>query len=215
MLICLCNPTFPPSGVSNGSIIPHCELCSRLDVLINNKCVNFCSLEEQAKIIKKHTKRKELRILNILKTEYREPDEYNKRVSFDCGNKNSEEKEIGYDYGTHKIFVEVDENQHKSYCELGEVNRMRNIHQNEGGIPVLFIRYNPDNFSENRKNKIPQAKREELLIKWLKFYEDVNNVKHDLNLKSYIINACLRRNIELDRPEKDWELLRGRAISEN
>ena len=21
---CLCNPTFPPSGVSSGSIIPHC-----------------------------------------------------------------------------------------------------------------------------------------------------------------------------------------------
>ena len=27
--ICLCNPTFPPSGVSNGSIIPHCEPCNK------------------------------------------------------------------------------------------------------------------------------------------------------------------------------------------
>ena len=43
----------------------------------------------------------------------------------------------------------------------------------------------------------------------------LNAKMNDLNLKSYIINACLRRNIELDRPEKDWELLRGRAISEN
>jgi nucleotide sugar dehydrogenase len=37
----------------------------------------------------------------------------------------------------------------------------------------------------------------------------------ELKLPSYIVEACLKRNIELDRPEKDWELLRGRAISEN
>ena len=27
---CLCNPTLPPSGVSTGSIIPHCEECNNL-----------------------------------------------------------------------------------------------------------------------------------------------------------------------------------------
>jgi len=37
----------------------------------------------------------------------------------------------------------------------------------------------------------------------------------ELKLPSYIVKACLKRNIELDRPEKDWELLRGRAISDN
>ena len=26
---CLCNPTFPPSGVSTGSIMPHCVLCNK------------------------------------------------------------------------------------------------------------------------------------------------------------------------------------------
>ena len=43
----------------------------------------------------------------------------------------------------------------------------------------------------------------------------LNAKMNDLKLKSYIINVRLRRNIELDRPEKDWELLRSRAISEN
>ena len=28
--ICLCNPTLPPSGVSTGSIIPHCDECNNL-----------------------------------------------------------------------------------------------------------------------------------------------------------------------------------------
>ena len=26
--MCLCNPTLPPSGVSTGSIIPHCDECN-------------------------------------------------------------------------------------------------------------------------------------------------------------------------------------------
>ena len=38
---------------------------------------------------------------------------------------------------------------------------------------------------------------------------------NELSLPSYIVKACLKRNVDLDRPEKDWELLRGRAISGN
>ena len=34
MLICLCKPTLPPSGVSTGSIIPHCEECNNLGPII-------------------------------------------------------------------------------------------------------------------------------------------------------------------------------------
>ena len=28
--MCLCNPTLPPSGVSTGSMIPHCDPCNNL-----------------------------------------------------------------------------------------------------------------------------------------------------------------------------------------
>ena len=88
--------------------------------------------------------------------------------------KNSEEKEFGYDFGTHKIFIECDEKQHKSYCEKGEFNRMINIYGNEGGLSILFIRYNPDNYRENGvlNKKITQKDRETVLIKWLKHYEN-------------------------------------------
>ena len=77
----------------------------------------------------------------------------------------------------------MDENRHKSYCELGEINRMKNIYMNEGGIPIVFIRYNPDNFKDdnNKTKKLSQAKKEELLIKWLKYYEK-NGVKHNLSV---------------------------------
>jgi hypothetical protein len=150
-----------------------CQECGKIDVLFNGKCVNFCCAGEIDKEYKKNQKLKEKRILGILTAEYKEPTEYNIRLDRDCGGNNREEKEIGYDFGTHKLFIEVDENQHKSYCEQGEIGRMKNIYHAEGGISVIFIRYNPDNFkSGGKRQNLSQAKREELLIKWCKYYED-------------------------------------------
>ena len=44
------------------------------------------------------------------------------------------------------IVVEVDENQHQSYGEECESTRMVNLSMVYGGLPVVFIRYNPDTF---------------------------------------------------------------------
>ena len=44
------------------------------------------------------------------------------------------------------IVVEVDENQHESYAEECESMRMINVCTSFGGMPVVFIRYNPDTF---------------------------------------------------------------------
>jgi hypothetical protein len=179
-----------------------CSKCNRIDILINNLCVNFCSMELKAQEIKKYQKVKEKRILKLLEKEYNEPNEYNVRVDYNCGGKNSEEKEIGYDFCTHKIFIEVDENQHKSYCKLGEVNRMRNIYMNEGGIPILFIRYNPDNFRENNKlKKITQNEKENNLIKWIKYYENFENIKYNLSVHYLYYNDFYKygkENLEID-----------------
>ena len=158
-----------------------CAKCGLLDVLFDGLCINVCSTSEHVtNEMKKRQKVKEKRILRILESEYKKPDEYNKKVAFICGQRHSEEKEFGYDHGTHKVYVEVDENQHKSYCEQGEINRMKNIYMDDGGVPVLFLRYNPDNYTVNRKKQtIPQGKREVELIKWLKFYENFDNLKEN------------------------------------
>jgi len=42
------------------------------------------------------------------------------------------------------------------------------------------------------------------------YYETIN-----LNLVSYIIKASYDRNRDIDRPERDWENLVGRAVSDN
>ena len=61
---------------------------------------------------------------------------------------------------------------------------MINIYGNEGGIPILFIRYNPDNYRENGvlNKKLTQKDREIILIKWLKHYENFDNIKHNLSV---------------------------------
>ena len=160
-----------------------CTKCGSIDIIINGLCVNICGLTEIHKELKKHQKIKEKRVVIVVTAGYRKPTEYNVRVNRDCGGVNSEEKEIGFDNKTHIVFLEVDENRHKSYCELGEINRMKNIYMNEGGIPIVFIRYNPDNFKDenNKTIKLSQAKKEEILIKWLKYYEK-NGVKHNLSV---------------------------------
>jgi hypothetical protein len=135
--------------------------------------------------MKRRKKVKELRVFDLLKQECGDPDEYNQRVAKQCGGKHAEEKELGYDYNTHKIYIEVDENQHKSYCELGEQNRMKNIYMNDGGIPILFLRYNPDSYkTDGKKQHISQEKRESELVKWVKYYRDVETLQgYDLSVQ--------------------------------
>ena len=50
------------------------------------------------------------------------------------------------------------------------------------------------------------------------FPKDINsliNTFKEKNIDSYILNASWQRNIIKDRPEKDWESLKGRAVSKD
>jgi hypothetical protein len=168
-----------------------CDKCGCIDVLYNGLCVNVCIATENWNIWKRRQKVKETRILNLLTATFGKPTEYNVRVDRNCGKQYSEEKEIGYDCGKWILFIEVDENQHKSYCETGEINRMKNIYFNEGGINIIFIRYNPDGYKDTngKKVNILQSKREELLIKWVKYYKE-NEPKVPLGVRYLFYDGC-------------------------
>jgi hypothetical protein len=150
-----------------------CKLCDRIDI-VNEEgvCINFCLMEEKYKIYKiykKNIKSKELRIYNILKAEFGEPTSYDKKIEGSCFN---ERPDIVYDMKTHIVIIEVDEDQHRkgsNYNPECEYKRMINIFNSFGGIPIIFIRYNPDVHKENNEIiKLPKAKKEELLIAWIK-----------------------------------------------
>lgn len=54
--------------------------------------------------------------------------------------------DVMYNYGTHAVVVEVDEDQHAQYTPACEHARMVQI-QKDVGLPTVFVRFNPDKFS--------------------------------------------------------------------
>jgi hypothetical protein len=69
-----------------------------------------------------------------------------------------------YDFGDTIVVLECDENQHQERACVCEQTRMVNIGQSFGGVPVYFIRWNPDNYSPESDKKNPEilAKRYKL-----------------------------------------------------
>jgi hypothetical protein len=61
-----------------------------------------------------------------------------------------------YDLGNKILILECDEHQHRERPCLCEQTRMINIGQSFGGIPVYFIRWNPDNYSPSNSRKKPE-----------------------------------------------------------
>jgi peroxiredoxin len=70
-----------------------------------------------------------------------------------------------YDFGDKIVILECDEHQHQDRQCLCEQTRMINIGQSFGGIPVYFIRWNPDDYSPEDHNKDPEevSKRHKLV----------------------------------------------------
>jgi len=50
------------------------------------------------------------------------------------------------------IIIEVDENQHKDYGCSCETKRMIELSQDLGNRPIIFIRFNPDDYKKNETN---------------------------------------------------------------
>lgn len=86
-------------------------------------------------------------------------------IDRNCGR---ERPDFVFDALSHKIVVEVDENQHGSYEKRCEYARMINLSQNFG-MPVIFIRYNPDPYKNHlgKRVKTSQKARLNTLRNWL------------------------------------------------
>ena len=78
---------------------------------------------------------------------------YDKQVQGGCSRKRPD---VLMDFLTHSIIIEVDETQHSSeeYCAC-ENKRMMQIFQDLGSRPVVFIRFNPDKYTDRDGNKHP------------------------------------------------------------
>jgi len=159
----------------------NCLKCNRLDILnAQGLCVNFCSLEERDRLMKKQVKKKEEFVRKLLTSEI-DLQEYviqewqDSIIDPTCTKRRPD---FVYHCGNHIVIVEVDEDQHRSYSNCGstreeklagENRRMFEIFQIFQGLPVVFIRYNPDGFRVNQKTmKVSDRIRHQTLVQWVK-----------------------------------------------
>jgi hypothetical protein len=61
------------------------------------------------------------------------------------------------DLGSHLLIIEVDENKHSSYDCSCENKRLMLLSQDVGHRPIVFLRFNPDDYIDEAGNKINHA----------------------------------------------------------
>ena len=89
-----------------------------------------------------------------------------------------------------KVILEIDENQHKGYTDKCEITRMIQLHQDFGGLPIIFIRYNPDSYKDiNRKIIKPNSRRLSELYDVLRSLEILKNDYEKNNTKLPSLSA--------------------------
>ena len=76
---------------------------------------------------------------------------YDKRIK---GGSSFRRPDIYIDCITHIVIIEIDEDQHKDYDSDDETNRSMQILEDLSNRVTIFIRFNPDNYTDKDGNKI-------------------------------------------------------------
>jgi len=161
-------------------LIKKCENCGRDKELLNKDGLcGICCDKPFYEESKRLNKVKETMMVRYLRNNIKEGEEIlaDKIIDGTC---NLYRPDILYDCGSHIVVVECDENQHKNYdwqsCSLNrslehmEDKRMYEI-MVAYGLPAIFLRWNPDNFSikGSINKKYNNARRLEMLVKWVNY----------------------------------------------
>jgi hypothetical protein len=92
-------------------------------------------------------KTKEQNVVDYIKNEFQNLSiVFDKIIQDGCSKKRPD---IQIDLGYQVIIVEIDENQHKSYDCSCENKRLMEISQDYNHRPIIFIRFNPDEYTSN------------------------------------------------------------------
>ena len=127
------------------------------DIQANRKYRGYCSrcffFTFPDEKLTRNYKTKENTIVDHIKEKFPEYDwVHDRKVSDGCSLKRPD---LYCDFGNHIVVIEVDENAHKGYsCEE---KRMFTIIQDFGMRPTIFIRINPDKYTDEKTNKVVQS----------------------------------------------------------
>ena len=100
----------------------------------------------------KNYKTKEKEVVDIIKKEY--PNFtwiHDKKIEDGCSKRRPD---LLLDLALHIIIVEIDENAHSNYDSTCENKRLMEISQDVGHRPIVFIRFNPDSYTNKDGNKV-------------------------------------------------------------
>jgi hypothetical protein len=179
-----------PADAENLGIAT-CTSCGLDDILTNEKC-NTCDPTIQK--IRQHAK--ENRINDVL-TAHKITFVHDKMLEGpQCGR---ERPDFQIDCGSHFVYVEVDEHQHRSYaCECEQTRMINVVHAR--GMPVRWIRYNPDCYEPTKGQRyIKQEQREKKLVEYVTYA-----MKHSPQEDKAISNVLYLFYDEYDTTHQDW-----------
>ena len=144
-----------------------CSSCGLVMILDNkNKC-EYCNPE----MFKKAALAKQNKLMGFLDSVGLQGNSTDKII--DGGICGLERPDRVYDFVDKMIILECDEEQHRNRNCTCEQTRMINIGQSFGGVPVYFIRFNPDDYIPfNNKNPEDIKTRYKLLETMLKNIKD-------------------------------------------
>jgi len=150
-----------------------CASCGLMYVLDDSNKCEYCNPEsfEISRLAKQNA------LMSYLDNRGLSGESTDKKI--DNGICSTERPDRVYDLGDKILVLECDENQHQDRACLCEQTRMVNIGQSFGGIPVYFIRFNPDDYSPENDRKNPEElnKRYKLLGDLI---FDIKNNKHSM-----------------------------------
>jgi hypothetical protein len=135
-----------------------CSLCD-LTISSNPKYKSLClrcfiyTYPDQK--VARNYKVKEQHVADYIKQTY--TDHY---ITFDkiTGGCSLRRPDILIDLGTHTIIIEVDENQHEDYETTCEIARINELFTDLADRPIVFIRFNPDGYTKNKKKHLSSFK---------------------------------------------------------
>ncbi len=141
-----------------------CKSCNLLMILNKNEICEFCDPD----IFQKYILIKQNSLQNVLESYNIKIDSIDKTI--DNGMCGKERPDFVFDMVSFILILECDEHQHKDRLKSCETTRMINIGQSYGGIPVYFIRWNPDTYKPGNKIKKPESinKRHTILCDFIK-----------------------------------------------
>ena len=136
-----------------------CSSCNLIMILDKNKKCEYCNPE----IFKRNQLAKQNALMDYLNNRNLKGKSTDTIVNNgECG---KERPDRVYETDSFVLILECDENQHNDRQCICEQTRMVNIGQSFGGLPVYFIRWNPDDYLAENEKKEPEilTKRYKLL----------------------------------------------------